>query len=834
MSTIHTLDRQTASRINSGQVITAIDTIVKELLENALDAHATSVDIKLVDDGLELVEVTDNGSGISMENRALVGKKHCTSKIACFEDLEKLETFGFRGEALNALSEMADSVTIATKTVNDPVAKLYTLDQHDGMSGETTTSVIATSGTRICVERAFVNTPVRRQVAMKDRLGALRRIHETLTRYALSHPSVRFACRQLPKSQTTPSKQPPIVKPTATSTIDAVRLSFNNTLASALVDKVVVEEFDQQLLSGDTVPITLHCVLPALTADPACVLATTDRFFFYINQRPINYAKSELREIATMMRKRYKQAVHMDDDEPRKTPFVYLDISMSNHDFDVNVEPDKSTVYLHDKQRLLTLVERVLDDVYGSFFHHGQATSGAMRPPANESADVQPRSLHTSTARAAHRDQWQVGPDRRNDAVLPRPYVPTAAPTSFSFIAATPTTTRPSGSTATVHHTPNTNRDHWQIGRTRAPVSTPAIPLVSSAGNVTSSTTSDAQTTRPAVTHVSQNALGKRPERNPTTSMPLHTEHPLFVTPAVHTQHQTLLHPSHAAKHRRIDDETPTSAPQRTKITKTSMDRDRHDGEKIDDAPSASLRDYFGFRPRTISSAVASSSKQPPAQAKETLSLISSQNTAGSPSRAPLTTLLKLLGTVGDASSTFEPSLNYTSTCDTSILMQQLPTTYPRRRQCFKKRHGLANDAYKHRVQSLIHDKHANSSPQTDMTMEPTSVAPSSPLCVFAFGCHSPIGRVFSQLAVLDTTRCPPPPATLTAAMTDLQVPRTKLVQPLDVLQLGPDDRLYNMIVSLPNEDVHANLDHGTFKVITDRCVIANGFQLQWEQGKIH
>jgi DNA mismatch repair protein PMS2 len=128
---IRHIDSNCIHKICSGQVISDLASAVKELVENSLDAEATVIEIKLKDMGLASVEIIDNGNGISVENHASVALKHYTSKIAAFDDLENIKSFGFRGEALNALCELCESLVLSTRTANDSLGTRLSF-QRDG------------------------------------------------------------------------------------------------------------------------------------------------------------------------------------------------------------------------------------------------------------------------------------------------------------------------------------------------------------------------------------------------------------------------------------------------------------------------------------------------------------------------------------------------------------------------------------------------------------------------------------------------------------------------------------------------------------------------------
>ena len=116
MSHIQRIPTACASRICSGQVITDLSSAVKELVENSLDAGATTVEIRLKDFGATTIEVADNGVGISDEDFPYIALKHHTSKLCQFEDLLRVASYGFRGEALNALCEVSRSFTVCTRS----------------------------------------------------------------------------------------------------------------------------------------------------------------------------------------------------------------------------------------------------------------------------------------------------------------------------------------------------------------------------------------------------------------------------------------------------------------------------------------------------------------------------------------------------------------------------------------------------------------------------------------------------------------------------------------------------------------------------------------------
>lgn len=166
MATIKALEGRTVHQIQSGQVIVDLCSVVKELVENSLDAGATSIEVRFKQNGLDSIEVQDNGFGISSANYEALALKHCTSKLSDYHDLSSLQTFGFRGEALSSLCAL--SKLHVTTARADEAPKGMRLDFE--ISGKLMSSNVVASqkGTTIAVEDIFRNLPVRRRELEKN------------------------------------------------------------------------------------------------------------------------------------------------------------------------------------------------------------------------------------------------------------------------------------------------------------------------------------------------------------------------------------------------------------------------------------------------------------------------------------------------------------------------------------------------------------------------------------------------------------------------------------------------------------------------------------------
>lgn len=184
---IQVLPAQLASQIAAGEVVERPSSVVKELIENALDAGATSINITIRGGGRELIQLADNGTGIRSEEIETAFRRHATSKLSSAEDLAAIGTLGFRGEALAAIAAVS-RVTVVSRTEQDQAGTRLQLEGGERIGREL---VGAPTGTVIAVENLFYNTPARLKF-LKSVTTERRLIDEYLTRYALAYPGVRI------------------------------------------------------------------------------------------------------------------------------------------------------------------------------------------------------------------------------------------------------------------------------------------------------------------------------------------------------------------------------------------------------------------------------------------------------------------------------------------------------------------------------------------------------------------------------------------------------------------------------------------------------------------
>ena len=185
MAVIHVLDKHTAELIAAGEVVERPASVVKELLENSIDAGATQVTVSIESGGVKLIEISDNGTGIEAEYISTAFIRHATSKIETPDDLTNIHTLGFRGEALASIASVA-RVDLTTRTEVDEFATVYRIEGGEEVSREPGARAV---GTTIRVKDLFYNTPARMKFLKKDSSEGTF-VSDTVTHVALSHPEV--------------------------------------------------------------------------------------------------------------------------------------------------------------------------------------------------------------------------------------------------------------------------------------------------------------------------------------------------------------------------------------------------------------------------------------------------------------------------------------------------------------------------------------------------------------------------------------------------------------------------------------------------------------------
>jgi DNA mismatch repair protein MutL len=322
MSIIQRLPPSLAQKIAAGEVVTRPESVVKELVENALDAKPKSVTIVLKDAGKALIQVIDDGVGMSKEDALLSLERHATSKLSALEDLEKLRTFGFRGEALAAIASVSQ-FELRTRRHQD---ELGTLVEVEGGIQRKCEATACEEGTTVSVRNLFFNIPARRKF-MKSEATEFKHVVDSVTRAALAYPEVRFilvndadCVFDLPAFRPLPER---------------IEQIFGSRLRGAL-------------LAVESVSPLLH--VHGFISSPSFVKRVRTEQFFFINNRPV-----QSRSLSYALASSYEHLV-----EKGAFPSGFLFVEIDPSKIDVNVHPQKLEVKFEDERSVTDEVRRAL------------------------------------------------------------------------------------------------------------------------------------------------------------------------------------------------------------------------------------------------------------------------------------------------------------------------------------------------------------------------------------------------------------------------------------------------------------------------------------------
>ena len=320
---IHILRPELANQIAAGEVIERPASVVKELLENSLDAGARSIDIEVDDGGLRLIRVRDDGWGLHPEDLVLALQRHATSKVTDFSDLGRVMTLGFRGEALPSIASVAH-VSLASRMRGTTTANILEASKSQ------TAPVAHPEGTTVEVRDLFYNVPVRRKF-LKSVRTELGHLEETIRRIALSHLEVAFSFRHNQRLlQSLPSA------------------SRENGMERAA--KILGHDFAERALTLDFELGGLR--LWGFAGLPTTSRAQPDQQYFYINGRMVRD-----RLLAHSARQAYADVLHTG-----RHPAYVLYLTLDPERVDVNVHPTKQEVRFRDSQTIHNFIVRALGE----------------------------------------------------------------------------------------------------------------------------------------------------------------------------------------------------------------------------------------------------------------------------------------------------------------------------------------------------------------------------------------------------------------------------------------------------------------------------------------
>ena len=318
MSKIQVLDPITIDKIAAGEVIERPASVVKELVENAIDAGATAIVVEIKEGGISFMRITDNGCGIEREDVRSAFLRHSTSKIRSVEDLVHIGSLGFRGEALSSISAVSQ-VELITKTKDQMFGTLYRIA---GGKEEDLEDTGAPDGTTFIIRQLFYNTPARRKF-LKTPMTEASHVGDLMTRLALSHPHISFQFINNGQSK--------------------LHTSGNGKLKDVIYH-IYGREIAANLLNADYESNGIK--IKGFLGKP--IISRGNRNFenYYINGR---YAKNSI--IARAIEDGYK-----DFTMQHKYPFVVLHIEIDGEHVDVNVHPTKMELRFNNQQEVYNTI----------------------------------------------------------------------------------------------------------------------------------------------------------------------------------------------------------------------------------------------------------------------------------------------------------------------------------------------------------------------------------------------------------------------------------------------------------------------------------------------
>ena len=299
-----------ASMIAAGEVVQRPASVVKELMENSVDAGADQVTVVVMDSGRTLIQVIDNGSGMNPDDAVLCFERHATSKIATADDLNEILTFGFRGEALASIAAVSE-VTLKTRTEGEELGCQVEFAASEHLA---TRETATPKGTNISVRNLFYNVPARRKFLKSDNVE-FRRVVEEFTRVALTRPSIGFTL-------THNGRDIFVLKPAKSLKFRIMDL-LGSTVARDIVD-----------IHAETSVVRLT----GFVGRPDAAKKTLGNQYFFINGR---YFRSPYLHKAVM--KAYEGLI-----TDGVTPSYFLYLEVDPHSVDVNISPTKSEVKFED------------------------------------------------------------------------------------------------------------------------------------------------------------------------------------------------------------------------------------------------------------------------------------------------------------------------------------------------------------------------------------------------------------------------------------------------------------------------------------------------------
>ena len=385
MGDIVLLDEQTINKIAAGEVVDRPASIVKELVENSIDAKATAITVEIKKGGISYIKITDNGTGFHSDDIEMAFERHATSKIRKEEDLQKITSMGFRGEALASVAAIA-KVVLTTKNVNEEIGSKVRVEAGNIVSRK---EIPCNTGTTIEIYDVFYNVPARFKFLKKDYTEA-GYIEDAVTRIALAYPHISF--RYINNGKT-------IIQTSGTGNLhDTIYDIFGKEVYNAVLP-IDYESGDMKVFG--------------MIGKPVISRSTRMHQFIYINNR---YIKDKTISSAIDRACEEKFAIS-------KHAFIVCNIYMNPSLIDVNVHPAKLEVKFADESKIFDVVYHAVrgaieaDNKNNSPFTIARAELEASKETLDNPAVVVEDKVTEDTKKQIE----QISKDLMNNGVIPNP-----------------------------------------------------------------------------------------------------------------------------------------------------------------------------------------------------------------------------------------------------------------------------------------------------------------------------------------------------------------------------------------------------------------------------
>ena len=344
---IHILDTHTANRIAAGEVVERPASVVKELTENAIDAGATRIEIRIFDSDCCKLQVSDNGCGMTAADMRMAVLRHATSKITSADDLLSLTTLGFRGEALPSIAAVS-LMTITSKTADSEWGYTMTVDAGKATMPQ---EIGCRQGTTVLVDRLFYNAPARKKF-LKSPRTEMRLITDTIANLAVAHPECAFVFRH--------GNSHAITTKGGNDEVAAILAAHGRNSLQDMLRMALHEQDGMQL----------HGYISA----PSVSRSTRDQYHFFVNGRAVR-----CRELYAALESAYFTQV-----PTGRFPAAFLFFYLPPQSIDVNVHPAKLEIKLRDPESVRQLVEKAVIDTMSSmeYLSVGAADAAQLRTVA--------------------------------------------------------------------------------------------------------------------------------------------------------------------------------------------------------------------------------------------------------------------------------------------------------------------------------------------------------------------------------------------------------------------------------------------------------------------